>query len=80
MEDLSRWARQRPGTFLAAAAAIGLVAGRLTRGLADDARDDDDDSELAVPVPFQKPAPRQSRQSKRAATVARLLFTSSATA
>jgi hypothetical protein len=42
--------------------------------------DDDDDSELAVPVPFQKPAPRQSRQSKRAATVARLLFTSSATA
>ena len=42
MEDLSRWARQRPGTFLAAAAAIGLVAGRLTRGLADDARDDDD--------------------------------------
>ena len=43
-------------------------------------KDDDDDSELAVPVPFQKPAPRQSRQSKRAATVARLLFTSSATA
>jgi hypothetical protein len=41
LDDLSRWARRRPGAFLAAAAALGLVAGRMTRGLAEDARDDD---------------------------------------
>jgi hypothetical protein len=40
LDDLSRWARRRPGTFLAAAAAVGVIAGRLTRGLADDARAD----------------------------------------
>lgn len=35
LEDVKRFARQRPGTFLAIAAGLGLVAGRLTRGVKD---------------------------------------------
>ena len=34
LEEVSRFARRRPGLFLAIAAAAGLVAGRLARGLA----------------------------------------------
>jgi hypothetical protein len=33
LDDLTAFARRRPGVFLAAAAGIGLLAGRLTRGL-----------------------------------------------
>ena len=33
LDDLTAFARRRPGAFLAAAAGIGLLAGRLTRGL-----------------------------------------------
>ena len=33
LEDVRRFARRRPGAFLAAAAAVGLVGGRLTRSL-----------------------------------------------
>ena len=40
LEEARRFARQRPGTFLAGAALAGLVGGRLTRGMADEARDD----------------------------------------
>ena len=40
LDEARRFARQRPGTFLAGAALLGLVGGRLTRGLADEARDD----------------------------------------
>ena len=45
LDEVRRFARRRPGTFLLGAAALGLVAGRLTRSLADDARDDSDDYE-----------------------------------
>lgn len=41
LDEVKRFARQRPGTFLLAAAAIGLIGGRLTRSLAEEARDDD---------------------------------------
>ena len=41
LDDVRRFAARRPGTFLAIAAGIGLLAGRLTRGLKD-AHDDDD--------------------------------------
>jgi hypothetical protein len=34
LDEVSRFARRRPGLFLAIAAAAGLVAGRLARGLA----------------------------------------------
>ncbi len=40
LDEVARFARRRPGTFLAVAAAAGLVVGRLSRGIADDARDD----------------------------------------
>jgi hypothetical protein len=40
LDEARRFARQRPGTFLAGAALVGLVGGRLTRGMADEARDD----------------------------------------
>ncbi|HRO30761.1 hypothetical protein [Citricoccus sp.] len=39
LDDVRRFAARRPGTFLAIAAGIGLVAGRMTRGLKD-AHDD----------------------------------------
>jgi hypothetical protein len=39
LEDVKRYARRNPGTFLAAAAVLGFVGGRLTRGLRDDASD-----------------------------------------
>lgn len=35
LEEVTTFARQRPGTFLAIAAGAGLLAGRLTRGLKD---------------------------------------------
>jgi hypothetical protein len=44
VEELKRFARQRPGTFLALAAVAGLVAGRLTRGVKDAASGDDSSS------------------------------------
>lgn len=41
-QDVRRFAARRPGTFLAIAAGVGLLAGRLTRGLKDAADDDND--------------------------------------
>ncbi|MGW9552375.1 hypothetical protein ACWG8W_15110 [Citricoccus zhacaiensis] len=40
LDDVRRFAARRPGTFLAIAAGVGLLAGRLTRGVKD-AHDDD---------------------------------------
>jgi hypothetical protein len=40
LEEARSFARRRPGMFLAGAAVLGLVGGRLTRGAADEARDD----------------------------------------
>ncbi len=40
LEEVRSFARRRPGAFLAAAAVTGLIGGRLTRGLADQARED----------------------------------------
>lgn len=39
LDEVRRFARRRPGTFLAIAAVGGLAAGRLTRGLAASAKD-----------------------------------------
>jgi len=39
LEDVRSFARRRPGTFLLLAAGAGLMAGRLTRGLKDQASD-----------------------------------------
>lgn len=40
LDEVRRFARRKPGTFLLGAAAAGFFGGRLTRGLADEARDD----------------------------------------
>jgi hypothetical protein len=44
VQEVSDFARRRPGAFLAIAVGAGLLAGRLTRGAVDAARDDDSDS------------------------------------
>jgi hypothetical protein len=43
VSEVKRFARQRPGTFLATAAAIGLIGGRLSRGLVAEHQDQDQD-------------------------------------
>ena len=61
LDDVTSFARRRPGTFLAVAGGIGFLAGRLTRGLKAQSSTDDSapasahgavDSDLVVsPVP-----------------------------
>lgn len=46
LNDVRRFASRRPGAFLAIAAGVGLVAGRLTRGLSDD---DDEGADATSP-------------------------------
>lgn len=40
IDEVQRFARRRPGAFLAAAGVFGVLAGRLTRGVAANAHDD----------------------------------------
>jgi hypothetical protein len=44
LDEARSFARQRPGAFLAIAAGVGVLAGRLSRGLVDEARDSGDSS------------------------------------
>ena len=44
LEEVRTYARRRPGAFLAIAAGVGLVAGRMSRSLVEEARDADDPS------------------------------------
>lgn len=46
LDEVKRYARRNPGTFLLGAAVLGLVAGRLTKNLTGD--DDDDSSQSAA--------------------------------
>jgi hypothetical protein len=48
VSEVKQFARQRPGTFLAAAAVIGLVGGRLSRGLVADHQDQSEATTDAV--------------------------------
>jgi hypothetical protein len=61
LEDVKGFARSRPGTFIALAAAAGIVAGRLTRSLASEAKDTKEaESTQAAPAsatPAPAPAP-----------------------
>jgi hypothetical protein len=58
VEEVRSFARRRPGTFLAIAAAAGVVAGRLTRGLTASGSDDAPEVSAAVrPSPPQAIAP-----------------------
>ncbi len=53
LDEVRSHARRRPGTFLAVCALVGLVGGRLTRGLRDEHQQDQGSSgqELSAPVP-----------------------------
>ncbi|CAA9320695.1 MAG: hypothetical protein AVDCRST_MAG34-1418 [uncultured Nocardioidaceae bacterium] len=42
LNEVRRFARQRPGIFLLSAAAVGFIGGRMTRGVADEVRDQGD--------------------------------------
>ncbi|QJU55337.1 hypothetical protein SCB71_20145 [Herbiconiux sp. KACC 21604] len=53
LAEVKSFARRKPGTFIAAAAIAGVVAGRLTRALAGAASDAKD----AAPSPTGTPAP-----------------------
>jgi len=44
LDEVQRFARRRPGTFLAAAGVLGFLGGRMTRGAVDEARDSGGDS------------------------------------
>jgi len=44
LDEVRRFARQRPGVFLLSAAAIGFIGGRLTRSAAAEAKDDSSSS------------------------------------
>jgi len=49
LSDVSRFASRRPGTFLALAAGVGLLAGRLTRGMRDAEADQQSSSRQRTP-------------------------------
>jgi ElaB/YqjD/DUF883 family membrane-anchored ribosome-binding protein len=49
LDDIRRFARRQPVVFLAAAGALGFVAGRLIRGARDAARPDTTDGTLPAP-------------------------------
>lgn len=60
LEDVRRYARRNPGTFLAACAVVGFVGGRLTRGLREDAatgQDGQRSGDLAPVASVPPPAP-----------------------
>jgi hypothetical protein len=44
LDEVKRFARRKPGTFLAVAAGLGFLSGRMTRGLAAAAKDEDTQS------------------------------------
>lgn len=48
LDEVRRYARRSPGTFLAIAAAIGVVGGRMTRGLRDEAQEQDQQRGLSA--------------------------------
>ncbi len=55
--EVKSFARRKPGTFIAIAAITGLVAGRLTRSLAETAKDDHDNTSMGAPT-TQEPRTR----------------------
>jgi hypothetical protein len=68
VDDLQRFARRRPGAFLATSAAVGFIAGRLVRSARDDAGEADDVDTSTSPtgngaslapqqLPSERPAP-----------------------
>lgn len=56
LDEVRRFAKQRPGVFLAAALGAGLLAGRLARGLAADPDDSADQAKSASPSGYPAPS------------------------
>ena len=56
LDEVKRFARRRPGTFILAAAVTGIVVGRLTRALASNASADKADSTTRALPPAPAPA------------------------
>ena len=50
LDEVKRFAQRRPGTFILLAAGVGLLAGRLTRGLTGDSDEVQDTSGQGYPV------------------------------
>lgn len=69
LRDARRFAARRPAAFLAAAAGIGLLAGRLTRGLSDNEDENDFDGRYRVPSEpgAYGPPPTVGREDEAAA-------------
>lgn len=62
LSEVKRYARRKPGTFILAAAVVGVVAGRLTRALASSAADDKAAASASASTPSTMtpaPAPAQ---------------------
>jgi hypothetical protein len=57
LDEVKRFARRRPGTFILGAAIAGIVVGRLTRALAANASDDKQ-ADRSIPALPPAPAPR----------------------
>ena len=68
LEEARDFARRRPGTFLALAAGVGLVAGRLSRSLADEARDSDSAQATGVTGPGGAASPSTAASGGGGAT------------
>jgi hypothetical protein len=56
LDDVSRFARRRPGMFLAGAAGIGFVVGRLVRAGVASQEDGDQSTPTAYPAPPNGPS------------------------
>ena len=56
LDDVTAFARRRPGAFLAVAGGIGLLAGRLTRGLKAQSDASQQAPPTATPTPYPAPA------------------------
>ncbi|MPZ81878.1 MAG: hypothetical protein GEV28_16390 [Actinophytocola sp.] len=57
LDEVRRFARRKPGMFLAGAAVAGVLIGRLTRGAVAAARDDSSPGERREPVARSMPTP-----------------------
>jgi len=55
VNEVKRYARRKPGTFILVAAVAGIVVGRLTRALAANASDDKTNTAGPVPAPALVP-------------------------
>ncbi|MCW2812057.1 MAG: uncharacterized protein JWP61_2515 [Friedmanniella sp.] len=61
LDEVTRFARRRPVAFLVGAAITGAVAGRLTRGLAANAKDEHDQAKaVSTPAPAASYTPARS--------------------